>query len=99
MSEATQEDMMAAMNSSFDHAMRVLLDAQRTLTEDLNVAPPALASALAASYVTYVSALVAASGLPKEEVMKSCKAAIDTMDQFIDVAYDRMVKQIDEENK
>lgn len=91
---ADQPD-MAALNSSFDHAMRLLLETQRTINNS-GVPAPALASALAASYVTYVAAMIAAMGLPKDDVASTCKRAIDTMDDFISAAYDRMVKEIAE---
>jgi hypothetical protein len=87
-----------ALNNSFDHAMRTLLDAQREIN-NAGVPAPALASALCASYVTFVSAMVASIGLPKEEVLNTCKEALDTMDEFVNVAYDRMVKEIEEASK
>ena len=87
---------LAAINNSFDHAMRVLVDAQRAVVNN-GTQPPVVASALCASYVTYVAALVAASGLPKEDVASACKDGIDTMPEFISAAYDRMVKEIAKE--
>jgi hypothetical protein len=94
--ETTDEQRrMTEMHNGFDHAMPILLDAQRSIN-NAGVPAPALASALCASYVTYVSALVASHGLPKEQVAITCKQAIDTMDDFITAAYDRMVKEIAE---
>lgn len=92
---SANEPSMAELHNSFDHAMRILLESQRAINLS-GVPAPALASALCASYVTFVAALVAAHGLPKEQVAISCKEAIDTMDDFIGAAYDRMVKEIAE---
>jgi hypothetical protein len=88
----------AALDNSFDHAMKVLLDAQHALSSS-GIDASVLASALCASYVTYVSALVAVSGLPKEDVARVCKGAIDTMPEFISIAFDRMVGEIEKEAK
>jgi hypothetical protein len=88
----------ASLNNQFDNAMRILLEAQRTVNI-AGVEPAPLASALCASYVTFVAALCAASGLPKEQVTITCKEAIDTMGNFVAVSYDRMVKEIEEASK
>jgi hypothetical protein len=97
--EITDEQrLMNEMHNGFDHAMPILLDAQRAIN-NAGVPAPALASALCASYVTFVAALVASNGLPKEQVAVTCKEAIDTMDDFITIAYDRMVKEIAEASK
>lgn len=85
----------ASLDNQFDHAMAILLEAQRTIN-NTGTNPAALASALCASYVTYVAAIVAATGMPKEQVIDTCKEAIDTMGEFVNVAYDRMVKEIAE---
>ncbi len=92
---SANEPDMAAINNGFDHAMRILLECQRSINMS-GIPAPSLASALCASYVTFVAALVAAHGLPKEQVAATCKEAIDTMDDFISAAYDRMVKEIAE---
>jgi hypothetical protein len=95
---AVSESEMVTLNNSFDHAMRLLLETQRTIN-NAGVPPAALASALCASYVTYVAALVAATGMPKDQVATTCKDAIDTMDEFISAAHDRMVEEIAEAAK
>lgn len=97
-SPASEQPTKEALDNGFDHAMRILLEAQRTVN-DVGVPAAALASALCASYVTFVSAFVAAHGLPKDKVASTCKEAIDTMDEFINIAYDRMVKEIAEVSK
>ena len=96
--QSTDGAQRASLDNQFDHAMIILLEAQRTIN-NTGTNPAALASALCASYVTYVAALVASTGLPKEQVITACKDAIDTMGNFVNVAYDRMVKEIAEASK
>ena len=83
------------LDEHFDKAMQALVETQRSLNE-AGIAPPALASALCASYVTFVAALIAASDLPRELVLRTAKEAIDSIGDFAIESYERMVKKIKE---
>lgn len=87
----------AALDNNFDHAMRIMLDAQSAVN---GVVPPSVvASASCAAYLIYVAGLCAANDIPKESVAVISKEAIDTMGDFISATYDRMVKEIEKATK
>jgi hypothetical protein len=74
-----------------EKAMLALADTQRILYDN-GVHPSVIASALCASYVSFVSALLASIGMPKAMVLPSAKEAIDKMEEYASEHYDRLVE-------
>jgi len=94
--EIISESQRRELDQQFEKAMNVLVEAQRSLN-DMGISPPALASALCASYIHYVAAVVASAELPSEMVIRTAKEAIDTMNDMAVDTYNRFAKKLAED--
>lgn len=87
--EAMEPEALEMLNAHFKKAFDSFIDTQRALN-DAGVSPTAVASALAASYVSLVAAIACASEQPADTVIPKCQEALETLEQFVDLAFDRM---------
>lgn len=88
---AMPQDELEQLNAHFKKAFDSFIDTQRALN-DAGVSPTAVASALAASYVSLVAAIACATGSDPDEVIPRCQDALTTLDQFVGMAYERMAQ-------
>lgn len=91
-----QEINMQAMHEQFNHAYAAIGDSVRSMTV-ANVDPAAMASALGAAYVRYMSALMVAGGRSKGEVLVAAKEGIDSMQEFVDEVFELAKSRLDED--
>jgi hypothetical protein len=86
---AIPADELMELNAHFKKAFDSFIDTQKALN-DAGVSPTAVASALAASYVSLVAAIACATDQPANTVIDKCQEALTTLDQFVEMAYERM---------
>ena len=85
------KEALEELNAHFKKSFDSFIDTQRALN-DAGISPTAVASALAASYVSLVSAISCMQGEAAEQVIPRCQDALSTLEAFVDMAYERMAE-------